>query len=76
MDGYTHYITNFMGHNLTILVMRNLLFIGSYGINTNVIHLFVLFKHQCHARCLNTNIICLFILFRHGCYMFICVVYT
>jgi hypothetical protein len=28
-----------MGHDLAIIVMQNLLFIGSYGIDTNVIHL-------------------------------------
>jgi hypothetical protein len=38
----TH-ITNFMGHDLVIIVVRNLFFIGSYGIDMNVIHLFVLF---------------------------------
>jgi hypothetical protein len=37
-------ITNFMGHNLTIIVVQNFLFIGSYEINTNVIHLLVLFE--------------------------------
>jgi hypothetical protein len=39
-------ITNFMGHNLAIIVMRNFLFIGSYGIDTNLICLFLLFKHK------------------------------
>jgi hypothetical protein len=38
-------ITNFMGHDLAIIVMQNLLFIGSYGIDMNVIHLIVLFEH-------------------------------
>jgi hypothetical protein len=38
-------ITNFMGHDLTIIVVQNLLFISSYGIDMNVIHLFVLFEH-------------------------------
>jgi hypothetical protein len=70
------FITNFMGHDLAIIIMQNFLFIGLYGINTYVIHLFVLFEHQCHANCLNTNVICFFILFRHGCYMSIHVVYT
>jgi len=70
------FITNLMGHDLAIIVVWNLLFIGSYGINTNVIHLLVLFKHWYHAHCLDTNVICLFILFKHGCCMFICVVYT
>ncbi len=62
-------ITNFMGHNLVIIVMQILFFIGSYGIDMDVIHLFILFEHQCHANCLDTNFICLFILFRHECCM-------
>jgi hypothetical protein len=69
-------ITNLMGHDLTIIVVRNVFFIGLYGINTNVIHLLVLFKHWYHAHCLNTNVICLFVLFKHGCCMSIHVVYT
>jgi len=64
-----------MGHNFAIIVVRNFLFIGSYGINTYVIHLLVLFDHQYHVHCLDTNVIYLFILFRHRCYKFICVVY-
>jgi hypothetical protein len=32
-----------MGHDLTIIVMQNLFFIGSYGIDMDVIPLFVLF---------------------------------
>jgi hypothetical protein len=69
-------ITNFMGHNLAIIVVRNLLFIGSYGTDTDVIHLFILFKHQCHVHCLDTNVMCLFVLFKHECCVFICIVYT
>jgi hypothetical protein len=65
-----------MGHNLTIIVVRNLFFIDSCGINTNVIHLLVLFEHQFHVYCLNTNVISMFVLFRHRCYMSIHVVYT
>jgi hypothetical protein len=65
-----------MGHDLTIIVMQNLLFIGSYGIDMNVIHLFIFFKHWCHAHCLTTNVICLFVLFTHGCCMHIHIVYT
>jgi hypothetical protein len=38
-------ITNFMDHDLTIIVMRNLIFIGLYGRDTYVIHLCVLFEH-------------------------------
>jgi len=70
------YITNFMGHNLPIIVLQNIFFIGSYGINTNVIHLLILFEYWYHSHCLNTNIMCLFILFKYKCYMFICFVYT
>ncbi len=58
-------ITNLIGHNLTIIVIQNLFLIGSYEINTNVIHLFVLFEHQCCAHCLNMNVIYLFILFKY-----------
>jgi len=39
------YITNFMGHDLVIIVMRNVFPIGSYGIDKDVIHLLVLFEH-------------------------------
>jgi hypothetical protein len=69
-------ITNFRGHNLAIIVMGNILFIGSYEINTNVIHLLVFFEHWCNLHCLDTNVICLFILFRLRCCVFIRVVYT
>jgi hypothetical protein len=69
-------ITNVLGHDLTIIVLQNLLFIGSYGINMDVIHLFVLSKHWYHVHCLNTNAICLFVSFKHGCCMSIHVVYT
>jgi len=69
-------ITNFMGRNLAIIVMQNLLFISSYGIDMDVIHLFVLFEHRCHVHRLDTNVICLFILFKHECCVFIRIVYT
>jgi hypothetical protein len=69
-------IINFMGHDLAIIVMRNLFFISLYGIDMDVIHLFVLFEHQCCVHFLDTNVICLFILFKHECCMFIRVVYT
>ncbi len=36
------HITNFMGHDLAIIIVQNLFFIGLYGINMDVIHLFVL----------------------------------
>jgi hypothetical protein len=69
-------ITNFMGHDLTIIVVWNLFFISSYGINTNVNQLFILFEHWYCAHCLDTNVKCLFVLFRHGCCIFIHDVYT
>jgi hypothetical protein len=64
------------GHNLVIIVAWNLLFICSYGIYTDVIHLLILFEHQCCVYCLNMNITCLFILFKHKYCMSIHVVYT
>jgi hypothetical protein len=70
------HLSNFMGHNLVIIVMWNLVFICLYGIYTNVIHLFVLFEHWWGAHCFDTNVICLFILFIHRCCMSICVVYA
>jgi hypothetical protein len=59
-----------------IIVMQNLRFIGSYGIDIDVIHLLVLFEHWCCPHRLNTNIMFLFILFKYKCYMSICFVYT
>ncbi len=56
--------------------MQNLLFVGSYGINMNVIHLFVLFEHQFHAHYLDTDVIYLFVLLKHECCMSIFFVYT
>jgi hypothetical protein len=47
---------------MAIIVVQNLFFMGFCGINIDVIHLFVLFEHQCCAYCLNTNVICIFIL--------------
>jgi hypothetical protein len=70
------YITNLMGHDLAIIVMQNLYFIGWYRIKMDVIHLLVLFEYWYHAHDLNTNVICLFVSFKHRCYMSICVVYT
>ncbi len=64
------------GSQFGIIIMRNLFFIGSYGIDMNVIHLLELFEHQCCEHCFDTNVIYLFILFRHICYMSIHVVYT
>ncbi len=68
-------ITSFMGHDLTIVVVQILFFISAYGIDIDVIHLFVLFKHSCCVHYLNINVICLFIFFKHKCCMS-CVVYT
>jgi hypothetical protein len=72
---WNDYITNFMGHNLIIIVVQKNKFKGFYGIDMDVIHLFVSFEHRCHVHCLNTTIICLFVLFKHNC-MFICGIYT
>ncbi len=72
---FGHYITNFMGYELTIIVLWNLFFIGLYGIDTNVIYPFVLFEYWCHVHYLDTNVICLFVFFRHRCCMSI-YVYT
>jgi hypothetical protein len=65
-----------MGHDLAIIVMQNLFFIGSYGIDMEVIHLLALFEHRCCMHYLNMNVICLLILFRHECCLSICIVYT
>jgi hypothetical protein len=65
-----------MGHNLIIIVVRNLFFISLYGIDTYVIHLLVLFEHRCCVHYLDTNVICLFVLFRHKCCVSIRIVYT
>jgi hypothetical protein len=65
-----------MSHDLVIINVRNLFFIGLNRIDMNVIHLLVLFEHRCCVHCFDTNAICLFILFRHICYMFIRVIYT
>jgi hypothetical protein len=65
-----------MGHDLAIIVVQNLFFIGSYGIEIDVIHLLILFEHQCCVHylntnvicmfyCLDTNVVCLFVLFTH-----------
>jgi hypothetical protein len=73
--GMRAFVTNFMGHDLIVIVVQNLFIIASYGINTNVIHL--LFEHQCYVHYLNTNVIWLWIiLFKHKCCMSICVVYV
>jgi hypothetical protein len=65
-----------MGRDLARIVVRNLFFIGLYGIDMDFIHLFVLFEHRCHVHCLNTNVICLFVLFKLECCVSIHIVYT
>jgi hypothetical protein len=55
---------------------HEILFISSYGIKMNVIHLLVWFEHKYRVHCLNMNVICIFKLFKHGCCMSIRVVYT
>jgi hypothetical protein len=45
----------FHGSRLAIILVQNLLLIGFYGEDMNVIHLFVLFKHQYCVHCLDTN---------------------
>jgi hypothetical protein len=70
-----YYITKFTSHDLAIIIVQNLFFIGLYVIDIDVIHLFVLFEYQCFAHCLNTNIIRLFVLFKHKRCVFIHVVY-
>jgi hypothetical protein len=65
-----------MGHNLVIIVVWNVFCISLYGINSDVIHLLVLFEDRCHAHCLNTNVICLFVLFRQESCVFIHIIYT
>jgi hypothetical protein len=69
-------IINFIGHDLAIIIVQNLISIGSYGINMNVIHLLILFEHWCCVHCLDTNVICLFELFRHKCCVSIFIVLT
>jgi hypothetical protein len=64
-----------MGHNFTIIVVQKFLFIGSYEVDTNVIHLLVLFEHWCCVHCLNMNVICMFVLFKHECCVSIHIVY-
>jgi hypothetical protein len=56
--------------------VKLLFFISSYGIDMDVIHLFVLFEHRCHVHCLDMNVICLFVLFKHECCVSIHIVYT
>jgi len=53
---YIYNITNFTSRNLTIIVIRNLLFIGSYRKDMNVIHLLVLFEHRCCVHYFDTNV--------------------
>jgi hypothetical protein len=73
---YIYNTTNFTSRNLAIIVIQNLLFIGSYRKDMNVIHLFVLFEHRCCVHYFDTNVTYLFILFKDECFMSICIVYT
>jgi hypothetical protein len=43
-NDYVH-ITNFMGYDLTMLVMWNPFFIGLYCLNKYVVHFKILFRH-------------------------------
>jgi len=70
-SNYKTHITNFMGQDLAIIIRWFFFSIGLYGINMDVIHLLVLFKHQCRVHCLDTNVICMFILFKHKCCVYI-----
>jgi hypothetical protein len=54
----------------------NYFFIGLYCIDMDIICLFILFKHECHAHCLNTNVICYLYTFEHDCHMSIHLVST
>jgi hypothetical protein len=72
---YHHFITNFIHHDLAIIVVQNLLFIGLYGMDTDAIHLLVMFEHWCRVHCLDTKVICLFILFKHENYVSLHIVY-
>jgi len=66
-----------MGHDLVIIIMQNLFFIGSYGIDMDVIHLLIILEHRYHVHLFRHEChICLFVLFKHKCYMSIYVVYT
>jgi len=64
-----------MGQALAIIVVWNLLFIGSFRLDMDATHLIVLFEHPCHVHCLDMNVICLFILFNDECCVSICIVY-
>ncbi len=50
-------------------------FIGLYEIDTNIIHLLVLFEYWCCVHCLDMHVICLFILFKHKCCVSIHIAY-
>jgi len=70
------FTTNFMGHDLAIIVVQNLLFISLYEIDMKVIHLLIMLEHWCCVHCLDTNVICMFVLFRHECCVSIRIVYV
>jgi hypothetical protein len=52
--------------HLAIIIVSNLFFIGLYCIDMDIICLFILFKHECHAHCLDTNVICYLYTFEHN----------
>ncbi len=45
------YIINFMGHDLAIINMGKIFFIGLHGVDTDVIHIFVLFHYNNMCPC-------------------------
>jgi hypothetical protein len=72
--GFMNLHHKFHGSRLAIIVMQDLLFIGLYKVDMNVIHLFVLFEHKYCVHCLDTNfnaylyylntdVVCIFVLF-------------
>jgi hypothetical protein len=70
-----------MGHDLTIIFMQNLVFIGSYGIDLNIVHIFVFFEHRCHSHCLTPNsvpicIVYTWMLYVYSCHLHMKVVHT
>jgi hypothetical protein len=75
------YITNFMGYNLAIIVVQNLFFIGSYGIDINVF-IYVYFLNIDVMRIVLTRIsyfylYCLsWMLYVYSCCLHMKIVYT
>jgi hypothetical protein len=77
---FTKFVTLFFHHKLHRSQFGNnscaKLTFHRFVWDMNVIHLLVLFEHQCHVHCLDTKVICLFILFKHECCMSIRFIYT